>query len=193
MQKITSIKIKTLFTFIALFIFNGCVSSGSYYVLSQAPQPAVTYTNKSRIIGVEKVTVPEYLYKREIAVAKTSSQISLLSGAVWGEDLDAGLTQRLISFLQKKFHEPSVYAYPWGLDREATVKVNVDITRFIAHGDRVYLDANWEVVHISSKRRKSGLFSTSVPTKSDAVSIVSGMDKAFAVLEEEVAQGVKHF
>ncbi len=193
MQKITSIKIKTLFTFIALFIFNGCVSSGSYYVLSQAPQPAVTYTNKSRIIGVEKVTVPEYLYKREIAVAKTSSQISLLSGAVWGEDLDAGLTQRLISFLQKKFHQPSVYAYPWGLDREATVKVNVNITRFIAQGDRVYLDANWEVTHISSKRRKTGLFSTTIPTKSDAASIVSAMDRAFGVLEEEVAQGVKLF
>jgi len=193
MQKITSIKIKTLFTLITLFLFNGCASSGSYYVLSQAPQPAVAYTNKSRIIGVEKVTVPEYLYKREIAVAKTSSQISLLSGAVWGEDLDAGLTQRLISFLQKKFHQPSVYAYPWGLDREATVKVNVNITRFIAQDDRVYLDADWEVTHISTKRRKTGLFTTSVPTKSDAASIVSAMDKAFGVLEEEVARGVKLF
>ena len=193
MQKTTSITMKILLTLITLFIFNGCVSSGSYYVLSQAPQPAVTYTNKSRIIGVEKVTVPEYLYKREIAVAKTSSQISLLSGAVWGEDLDAGLTQRLISFLQKKFHQPSVYAYPGGLDREATVKVNVNITRFIAQGDRVYLDADWEVTHISSKRRKTGLFSTTVPTKSDASSIVSAMDRAFGVLEEEVARGVKSF
>ncbi len=191
MQKMTSIKI--LLTLITLFVFTGCVSSNSYYVLSQASQPAATYANKSRIIGVEKVTVPEYLYKREIAVAKTSSQISLLGGAVWGEDLDAGLTQRLISFLQKKFHQPSVYAYPWGLDREATVKVNVDITRFIAQGDKVYLDANWEVVHISSKRRKSGLFSTSVPAKSDAPSIVSAMDRAFGVLEEEVAKGVKSF
>ncbi len=186
-------KIKIFLILIILFVLNGCVSSGNYYVLSQPSQPTVTYANKSRIIGVEKVTVPAYLYKREIAVAKTSSQISLLSGAVWGEDLDAGLTQRLISFLQKKFHQPSVYAYPWGLDREATVKVNVDITRFIAHGDRVYLDANWEVVHISSKRRKSGLFSTSVPAKSDASSIVSAMDRAFGVLEEEVARGVKYF
>jgi len=186
-------KLKILFILIPLFILNGCISSSSYYVLSQASQPTVTYANKSRVIGVEKVTVPEYLYKREIAVAKTSSQISLLSGAIWGEDLDAGLTQRLISFLQKKFHQPSVYAYPWGMDRDPSVKVNVDITRFIAQGDRVYLDANWEVVHISSKRRKSGLFTTSVPTKSDASSIVSAMDKAFGVLEEEVAQGVKLF
>jgi cholesterol transport system auxiliary component len=193
MQKITSIKIKIFFTLITLFIFNGCVSSGNYYVLSQAPQPTVTYANKNRIIGVEKVTVPAYLYKREIAVAKTSSQISLLSGAVWGEDLDAGLTQRLISFLQKKFHQPSVYAYPWGIDREPSVKVNVNITRFIAQGERVYLDANWEVVHVSTKKRKSGLFSTTVTTKSDASSIVDAMDRAFGELEEVVAQGVKLF
>ena len=193
MQKITSLKTKTIFTLIALFILTGCVTSSSYYVLSQASQPTVAYANKGRIIGVEKVTVPAYLYKREIAVAKTSSQISLLSGAVWGEDLDAGLTQRLISFLQKKFHQPSVYAYPWGLDREATVKVNVDITRFIAQGDKVYLDANWEVMHIRTKRRKAGLFSASVPTESDASSIVSAMDKAFGMLEEKVAQGVKLF
>ena len=186
-------KIKIFLTLIILFVLNGCVSSGNYFILSQPSQPTVTYANKSRIIGVEKVTVPEYLYKRELAVAKTSSQISLLSGAVWGEDLDAGLTQRLISFFQKKFHQPSVYAYPWGLDREATVKVNVNITRFIAQGDRVYLDANWEVMHISSKRRKTGLFTTTVPTKSDASSIVSAMDKAFGVLEEEVAKGVKSF
>ncbi len=187
------LKIKILLTLMILLLLHGCGSSGSYYVLSFAPQPKVLYAKKSRIVGVKKVTVPAYLYKREIAVAKTSSEISLLSGAVWGEDLDAGLTQRLISFLQKKFHQPSVYAYPWGLDREPTVKVNVDITRFIAQGDRVYLDANWEVVHVSSKGRKSGLFTTSVPTQSDASSIVSAMNSAFGVLEEEVAKGVKSF
>ena len=102
-------KIKIFLTLIILFTLNGCVSSGNYYILSQPSQPTATYANKSRIIGVEKVTVPAYLYKREVAVAKTLSQISLLSGAVWGEDLDEGLTQRLISFLQKKFqHLPKL-------------------------------------------------------------------------------------
>ena len=100
---ITSMKMKTVFMFMGLLGFGGCVTSSNYYVLSVAHQPKTVYANNSRSIGVEKVTVPEYLYKREIAVAKTSSQITMLSGAVWGEDLDSGLTQRLISFLQKKF------------------------------------------------------------------------------------------
>lgn len=184
---------KLLFTLIILLSLNGCISSRSYYVLSNTPSPTVIYPNKHRVIAVAKVTVPEYLYKRQIAVAKTSSQIALLSGAVWGEDLDAGLTHRLISFLQKKFNQPSVYAYPWGVSRQPSVIVKVDVTRFIAQGDKVYLDANWEVMQVSTKKRIARLFSTSVATGSDANSIVDAMNKAFGQLEESVALGVKHF
>ena len=184
------LNIKTLFISILLLSFSGCMTSSNYYVLSIAPQPATHYANKNRSIGVKKVTIPEYLYKREIAVAKTSSYITLLTGAVWGEDLDAGLTQRLISFLQKKFQQPSVYAYPWSLDRVPSITVTMDITRFIAYKDKVYLDANWEVVHLSSQKRKAKLFSTTVATSSDAESIVDAMNRAFGQLEEDVAKGI---
>lgn len=185
---------KSLLIFLALLGLPGCLSTSSnYYILSLAPQPSTTYANKNRIIGVEKVTIPAYLNKREIAIAKTSSQITLLGNAAWGEDLDTGLTQRLISFLQKKFNQPNVYAYPWGVDRQPTVRVKVDITRFIAQGDKVSLDANWELKSAGTQKRKASLFHTTVPTNSDADSIVSAMDKAFAQLEEAVAIGVRGY
>lgn len=184
-------KIKILFLFSAILGLQGCITSGSYYVLSIPPQPTTVYASQNRIIGVKKVSIPEYLYKREIAVAKTSSQISLLSGAVWGEDLDAGLTQRLISFLQKKFREPNVYAYPWGVDRQPNIIVTVDVTKFIAQGDKVYLDANWDVKGIRTNKSRAKLFSTAVPTKSDAASIVETMNRAFGQLEEDIAKGIK--
>ncbi|SFV52646.1 hypothetical protein MNB_SV-8-1355 [hydrothermal vent metagenome] len=176
-----------------LLILGGCVSSNNYYVLSTASQPLHHYAQKHRVIGVEKVIVPKYLFKREIAVAKTSSQITFLDGAVWAEDLDAGLTQRLIGFLQKKFNQPNVYAYPWGVERQPTVKVKVQITRFIAQGERVYLDADWEVENMHTHKRKARLFSTTVPTKRDASSIVSAMDSAFGRLEKDIAEGIKNF
>lgn len=190
---LTRIKIKIILTLIALLSLNGCISSNSYYVLSNTSTPTVLHPNKNRVIAVEKVAVPEYLYKREIVVAKTSSQITLLPGAVWGEDLDAGLTHRLISFLQKKFKQPSVYAYPWGVDRQPSVKVKVVITRFIAQGDKVYLDANWEVTSPRTKRRKARLFNTQVSSGNDAASIVDAMNRAFGQLEEKVALDVNHF
>lgn len=174
-----------------LFSLSGCVSSSNYYVLSVASQPTTVYANESRSIGVEKVIVPGYLYKREITVAKNPNQISLLSGAVWGEDLDAGLTQRLIGFLQKKFNQPNVYAYPWDTDRQPNIKVKVRVTRFIAQEDRVYLDANWEVENMRTHKRRAKLFSTTALTKSDANSIVNAMNRAFGELEEDVARGVR--
>ena len=185
---------KIILTLIALLGLNGCLSSSkSYYILSMASHPSVVYAKKSNVIGVETITVPGYLYKREIAIAKTSNQITLLGNALWGEDLDSGLTQRLISFLQKKFNQPNVYAYPWDVSRQPNVKVSVQITRFIAQGDKVYLDANWEIMKLSSEKRKARLFSTTVPTGSDAASIVNAMDRAFGQLEEQVAKGIKGF
>jgi cholesterol transport system auxiliary component len=186
-----NIKKKILFATVAILTLAGCGTSNNYYVLSVASQPTTVYKNRHKIIGVEKITVPGYLYKREIAIARSSSQITFLSTAVWGEDLDEGLTQRLISFLQKKFREPSVYAYPWNMLRVPTVKVKVQITRFIAQGERVYLDADWEVENMHTGRRKAKLFSTSVPSGSDATAIVASMDQAFKELEESIASGIK--
>jgi uncharacterized lipoprotein YmbA len=183
-----------LFALIAMFTLSGCITGTShYYVLSMASQPTSLYAHKRSTIGVEKIIVPGYLYKREIAVAQNSNQITLLRGAVWAEDLDAGLTQRLIGFLQKKFSQPNVYAYPWGVKRQPEVKVNVQITRFIAQGDYVYLDANWNLAKSRSDKTKASLFSVKVPTSSDAQSIVASMDKAFSFLEEEIAKGIYRF
>ncbi len=185
---------KLLLIFFALLGLQGCISTSSnYYILSLAPQPANTYTSKNGAIGVQKVTVPGYLYKREIAIAKSASQITLLGGAKWGEDLDTGLTERLISFLQKKFNQADVYAYPWGVDRQPVIKVKVDVTRFIAYGDKVYLDANWEVEEIKTHKRKARLFNTTVATKSDPESIVSSMNEAFAQLEKQVAMDMRRY
>ncbi|SFZ98697.1 hypothetical protein MNB_SV-5-360 [hydrothermal vent metagenome] len=186
-------KLKLLFATIAMFLLNGCIGSSNYYVLSVASQPTSVYTNTHRVIGVEKITVPGYLYKRQIAIAKSNSQIEYVSGSEWGEDLNEGLTNRLIYFLQKKFREPRVYEYPWNLDKHPTQRVKVQITRFIAYGDRVYLDANWEIKD-RSNRSRSSLFSTSVPTSAGNVSsIVSSMNIAFGQLEESIAKGIKSF
>ena len=175
-----------------LFVLGGCVSS-SYYVLSTAPQPAETYSHLKGAVGVEKISVPKYLFKREIAVAKSSSQVTFLGDASWAEEIDEGLTQRLISFLQKKFNQPEVYRYPWDMNEQPRIKVSVQISRFIAQGDRVYLDASIQLENMRTGKRKARLFSTSVPSGSSASSIVAAMDKAFGQFEKEVAFSIRNF
>jgi len=183
---------KIIPTLLLLLALGGCGTS-SYYVLSTAPQPATTYSHVKGAIGVEKVSVPKYLFKREIAVARSNSQVTFLSGASWAEDVDEGLTQRLVSYLQKKFNKPEVYSYPWGVSSQPRIKVKVQISRFIAQGDRVYLDASIRLENMQTGKRKAKLFSTSVPSGSSASSIVEAMDRAFDRLEEEVALGIRGF
>jgi len=185
--------LKTVLAAAAVLLLNGCVGSSNYYVLSVASQPQTVYPRHNKVIGVEKITIPGYLYKREIAIAKSKSQIGFISGSEWGEDLDEGLTHRLISYLQKKFREPRVYEYPWNTDKKPNQLVKVQITRFIAYGNRVYLDANWEIKS-SSGRSRSSLFSTSVAMPSnDTQSIVNAMDAAFAELENAISNGLRSF
>ena len=175
------------FIFIS-FLFTGCSFTNSYYILSIAPTPQEHYKGRHNIIGIEKIIVPKYLFKREIAVAKSNSQITFLSNAVWAEDLDDGLTQRLIGYLQKKFNNPNIYTYPWGVEKQPTLKIRVAITRFIAQGNAVYLDANWEIIYLQSNRSKAKLFSTMIPLKNkESDTVVSSMDKAFSQLEEAIA------
>jgi cholesterol transport system auxiliary component len=185
-------KMKLLPSLAVLIMLGGCVSS-NYYVLSTAPQPATTYTHSNGTIGIEKVIVPKYLFEREIAVAKFSSQVTFLGGASWAEDMDEGLTQRLISFLQKKFNQPEVYSYPWGVKEQPHKKVKVQISRFIAQGDRVYLDASIRLENMKTGKHKAKLFSTSVASGKSASSIVSAMDRVFDQLEEEVALELRKF
>jgi hypothetical protein len=83
------------------------------------------------------------------------------------------------------------------VSRQANIKISVQISRFIAQGKQVYLDATWGIEDIQSKKRKSKLFSSIIPIQSDktedATSIVAAMDKAFIDLEEQISNGVKHF
>ncbi len=183
-------RIKLLFTLGVLLTVSGCTLK-NYYVLSTASQPKKVYPYRSQVIGVEKVEVPKYLFKREIAVAKSSNHVIFLEGSAWAEDMDTGLTRRLISFLQKKFKQPGVYAYPWGTDGQPDIKIHVQVSRFIAQEGTVYLDASWEAREMRTDRRVLKLFSATVPTNEDAGSIVNTMDSAFAQLEEEIARGVR--
>jgi cholesterol transport system auxiliary component len=104
-----------------------------------------------------------------------------------------GLTNRLIGHLQKTFHQPQVYAYPWDTQRQPVLKLKVQVTRFIAQEGTVYLDANWEIENLQTKKQHAELFSTKVSTADDATSIIESMNVAFSKLEAQIAQRMTGF
>ncbi len=171
-------------------LFAGCSLKSHYYVLSNPSAVTAQQKLSGLSMGVEQVVVPEYLFKREIAVSNSSSEVHFLSDVEWAEDLDTGLTRRLIAYLQKRFEQPHVYTYPWELDRQPDIKVKVQISRFIAQNGKVYLDASWEVKDLKRDKTIARLFHKEVSTDSTARGIVAAMDRAFGYLEEEIARGV---
>lgn len=173
-----------------ILTLSGCGGASHYYLISVAKQPEKTY-HYNTSIGVEKVILPAYMDKRKLTIATSENQIVQLGRAVWAEDMDAALTQRLISFLQKKFNQPNIFTYPWGVDTQPKFKLKVQINRFVSQGDHVYLDANYIVTNLSTKQKVGYLFNTTEYTSSNPDVIVNAMDRAFGRLEEDIASKIK--
>lgn len=181
---------KNFILFIFVLWITGCATKSHYYVLSTATQPSLVVPS-AKSIGVAQVILPSYMDKRKLTIARSGNQIVQLSSVIWAEDLDIGLTQRLISFLQKKFDQPDVFAYPWGVDRQPDIKVKLQINRFLAQGDKVYLDANYLLVDMKRHKSHAYLFNTVLKTSTKPAAIVDTMDKAFGQLEEDIAKKIK--
>jgi cholesterol transport system auxiliary component len=166
-------------------LFNSC-GSKEYYFLSISSNPKIVKKTSS-VIGITRVVIPEYLYKQNIYIASSSSKIKILSSAIWAEDLDKGLTHRLISFLQKKFNSANIFTYPWGSSKNPNKVLRVEITKFISQNSIVYLEANWKIENIKTLNVKTNLFRTSIPTTNKAEDIVKKMNILFTRLEERIS------
>jgi len=176
---------KLILTSIFAILLASC-GGKEYYLLSISSNPQIV-KKTSKIIGIQRVAIPEYLYKRYIYVATSSSKIKILSSAIWAEDLDKGLTQRLISFLQKKFNSANIFSYPWGATKNPNIVVSLSITKFISENSIVYLEANWKLENTKTSQIKTNLFRASIPTSNKAEDIVEKMNILFTKLEERIA------
>jgi uncharacterized lipoprotein YmbA len=176
---------------VAALMQTGCSMKSSYYVLSNPSETKQVNSMRHLHIGVERVELPKYLFKREIAVANSSSQIRFLSDGTWAEDLDEGLTHRIIAYLQQRFDQPHVYAYPWDTDRQPDIIVKVQISRFIAKEGKVYLDAAWEIRDLRRHKSIARLFHRTVQTDETARGIVDAMDRVMGYLEEDIAKRIE--
>lgn len=182
--------VEKLLLVLLFIVFAGCSGKQHYFILSTAKQPKQSFVCH-RSIGVEKVILPDYMDKRKLTIATSSNQILQIDSAKWAEDMDEGLTKRIVSFLQKKCRQPKVYLYPWGVDTQPNLKIRVQLNRFLTQGDRVYLDASYVVYDITTKKSSAYLFNTSVPTTSETNDIIRAMDKAFNRLEEHIAVHIR--
>ena len=179
---------KRFLTLATVAILNGCGATSSYYILSNVHDTsAIKHSNIS--VGVEKVEVPKYLFKRELATLSSNNQVEFIPDVQWAEDMDEALTRRVIGSLQKRWHNPNVSSYPWGVDKQPTAILHINITKFIAQNSKVYLDATYRITNTKTSYSKSYMFDTQVALQdSNPESIVSSMDKAVERLIDDIAR-----
>ncbi len=173
-----------------LSLLSGCMSSSQRYMLTAPTMVEKHYTKQLPIIGVEEITLPEYMKQGKVAIQLTPTQIHYSQSDEWMDNMEASLTKQLIATIQRSFNHPNVYPYPWGLSQQAGIRIKVAISRFIAYGDAVYLDANWKISDLKRSREYGRLFSIKVPCGKDTASVVAAMNKAFGKMSQSIVSEI---
>ena len=163
----------------ALFVLNGC-SSKKFYILSEVGKTQLKgYDLANKTVGVESISVPDYLKESKVAKKVKKNQIVYFKNALWAVDVDKDLTDTLIFDLQKSFSKSTITHYPW--NGNVDIVVAIKIKRFIAYKNFIFLDA---LIKINKTDR---IISLKIPIDSNSEEeIVEGMKKAFLDLEREV-------
>lgn len=174
-----------------LLALSGCGST-HYFMLTGPTAIERHYAKRLPVIGVEKISLPEYMLRGEVATQLSPTQIHYSASDEWVEDMEDSLTQQLIAAIQKSFNHPNVYAYPWGLSKQAGIKVKISISKFISYGDFVYLDATWKINDLRRGREYNRLFSVKVPSGKNTAAVVASMNKAFGKLAQGVVSDLNH-
>jgi uncharacterized lipoprotein YmbA len=162
-----------------MIFISGC-SQKAYYMLSKPHRIEGERVPLAVTIGVERVSVPQYLREGKVPIQK-GNRIVYLDDALWAVDIEEDLTNALIFDLQKSLPKSRVFHYPWEREGKIDAIVEVKIKRYIAQDGDIYLDA---VVRVNNRDK---IVSIKEPVKTQNPSdVVAGMQRAFFRLEREV-------
>jgi len=157
----------------------GCsVTSNNYFIFKEPTVKGKYKKNLSdKIIGIEKIILPEYMQQSKIVIQTSPTEIKYLDNSLWAEDMENSLTKKLITIIQKSFKNSRVYSYPWGVATEPKIRISILINRYISYSGYVYLEGNWTIKNKSVY--KNHQFNIKIATQQDIKSIVSNMNIAF--------------
>ncbi len=184
---------KIFYIAVLIMVFSGCsMRDKNYYMLlDTTPVEVLSISKNISSIGVADIKLPEYLLKESIPIEEKSQKIIFSKSDFWGVSMDKELTNRIISYLQKRLNMPEVYNYPWGVrGQKVDTKLYLKISHFLAKEKVVYLDASWQWIDKNGDT-KSYLFSKKVESRSkDIKDVVDAMNKIFRVLEEGIVSSM---
>jgi len=187
---------KYFFVFVFAWTMSGCGGPAQQYILSEPTDAILHAGRRVAQIGVDKVAVPAYLSGNKIPIQSAAGELTFCDAAIWATAPEKGLTNHAIVYLQKSFATPSVYRYPWDIERKNGVRLHIALSRlvYVEAEEAVVLEASYFVESLMGKRRRARLFVTRVPVaKGETPLIVVAMNRAFDRLLNEAARTITHF
>ncbi|MEN8213363.1 MAG: PqiC family protein [Pseudomonadota bacterium] len=174
----------------------GCVSnpgSGTnYYLLTPSSSTGPVSGHRHLTVGIGPIELPEYLTQSHIFTQTGVTQLKANKQHRWAGSLENNFTDVLASDLGKQLQKSHIEIYPWDRPHSVERQIVVHVTRFIAQGRSVYLDARWRVLDKQGEQRKvaSASLQKDLDTETadgDFDAIVSTMSELVGELAHNIA------
>jgi len=172
---------------LATFIFIGCSSKSSSYILPTSSYSS-SFTTTNIQIGVKKVEVPSYLNSDKI----------LLKNGVKVEEIDSTfiappsqlLTNKTISLLKTSLNNPNVLLYPWDINNKEGYIVEIKVDKFMYDSGNAVIEGSYYIKNANNKLITSKNFRKIEATTKDVTSIVTTLSKLFDTVVIEIARKI---
>jgi uncharacterized lipoprotein YmbA len=164
-----------------------------YFVLTSEERKAPS-APAQKVLGVDRIELPEYLMRPEIATRTESNQLKIAEYDRWAESLKDGFSRTLRSDLESQLGAGHVLAAPFDPSHRPALIVDVELRRFerVLPGGAV-LEATWSL--------RDGATGTVLVTKeaslrkpvarNDTRTTVAALSTALAALAAEIADAVR--
>lgn len=128
-----------LFTLVVLQLGCGSSKPSRFYVLTPIldvePETAQSDFKSGISVGIDKLSMPEYLLKPQIATYSSANRMEYAEYDRWAESLDENFSRVLAENLSKLLPSENVYIFPWKSSTIIQYYSTFKIMRFTQEAD----------------------------------------------------------
>ena len=172
-----------------VLILSGCLFStpkSDFYIL-ESDQNQNKISDKSLQVGVQDVSVPDYLLRPQIVLQKNGSpQIEISEFHRWASDLPEMIQNTLILDLQKALPRSEVKPLLYGGKLKYVVKI--DLEKMVgSFKNEAYLSGTWQILNAKGQILQQNRFQFNEKVGSNYMSYVQAQSLLMKKLALEIA------
>lgn len=169
------------------------VENPAFFVLEPVPVAAPAAASAT-VIGMARVSLPDYLQRRQIAFRLRSNQIGYADRCLWAERLDKNIQRVLMANLASELGPGARIVSEWR-SKEAQAEVTVTFQRFeINEAGEAVVEADWR---ITAPGRPEGepdhslITKPAAPVAADPNAAVRSLSEALGDVSSRIAGAIK--